>query len=370
MLLFHIIEDSLISFQLGAMKRSREGTLVSEPLNGYVTNVLPIKGTGNPYFDFKLHVSESPEDSVKVVGFSSQRRTAMKELQVNRTGVHLSNLKKSMDSTGKYNYLLSDRASIVPKQLNFAYPEAFGCPNLDLTSIDNIPIGDSLFSVTACVTKMIKMTQTDFRDGLKKQDVIIAKEGSQILLRLWSTLCDTIQVGKSYQVSPVKIRFASGPSVKYLTTTPNTEITPVDDIPFDVNMTFMFPHIERIITGKIISLKDVHQYLVCPTCSKAIPYTKLTDDDVAFCNHCKSSTLVELCVKSGSVVVNFKTDESKPYQVTIYKTTLDSYFAEPSKTEEIFTSQVNATRCLLRLPQMKLSINIETSKVITMENSS
>ena len=43
----------------------------------------------------------------KVVGFSSQRRTTMKELQVNRTGVHLSNFKKSMDSTGKYNYLLS-----------------------------------------------------------------------------------------------------------------------------------------------------------------------------------------------------------------------------------------------------------------------
>ena len=50
-------------------------------------------------------------------------------------------------------------------------------------------------------------------------------------------------------------------------------------------------------------------YLVCPTCGKAIPYAGLIEQDIAMCDHCSSTTLQEFCENSGSIVVNFKSNE-------------------------------------------------------------
>ena len=228
------------------MKRSRY-TAMPEPIDGYFTVVSPLKG-----------ILISPPHLGRRGGSCGFLRTSAEYSQRTRSkwnGRPIFWIKKSMDTDGKFNYILPDRAAtITPKKLTFDYPtcSSYDVPNLDMSDIDSIPVGDEPYTLSGCVTKIAKIEKSDFLGGMCKQDVITADEDLHILLRLWGDMCDTVEVGKSYCVKPIKIRLASGPSIKYVIT-PNSEVHIVLDIMFNTTATFTFPHIEQIMTGRIVS---------------------------------------------------------------------------------------------------------------------
>ena len=94
-------------------------------------------------------------------------------------------------------YFPNRAATITPKKLTFDYPSSYDVPNLDMSDIDSIPVGDEPYTLSGCVTKIAKIEKSDFLGGMCKQDVIIADEDLHISLRLWGDLCDTVEVGKA-----------------------------------------------------------------------------------------------------------------------------------------------------------------------------
>ena len=325
---------------------------------GYIANVSPIKqGAKSQYFEAQMLTDNGAR---KHIGFSPSKRSILKEIAVNKTGIKINKVKKTLDMAGSDRFVMSDSAQITPTALDFEYPEGNTFKELDFTNLEQSTIA-SEYVINVSVIRVGPQEATDFRN-MPKQDAVIAARAHHITLRLWGDLCNKLEPGKSYKICPVKLWLRDN---RYLTTTPNTEISTIPDIHVNIPENIHEIHLEKIVTGRIVSVKESQAFLKCPTCNLSIYATD--DDEVIQCGHCKSSTLRELCNLGFTITFSIKEMETENIlQPTTFKEPLN-YFTQyitDKSFNELFGDVKTTTKTLLKQGDLTIEYSPGTHQVL------
>ena len=114
-----------------------------------------------------------------------------------------------------------------------------------VSRVDEAQVVDTQYSVDGVVTKSFESQQLHARNCKKCH-----------IRMLYGTLCNTVNIGKSYTFECVKLR--TNDDDRFLCTIPDTDIIPLDhDIEFDAMLTTSsFATLDPVVTGHVISVKN------------------------------------------------------------------------------------------------------------------
>lgn len=323
-----------------------------DDIAGFLHKLSPIKqGKKSPYFTCYIQTCEQDDTGTPIIGFSNLKRNILKEFEINHTPVLISNASTEIESSGTKKVMIGNTSSITGTELTFRYNNLCSYQSLDLKDIDSYNVGDTGYSVNGFVLKKNTLSLSNF--NLNKQEIYIGSEETKCLLLLYGNLCDTVEIGKSYEFQPVKLRLND--DNRFLSTTPDTEIRPIHEIHCNVascNKT-KENSFDSDISGNIIAVKEVRSFFTCPSCNRPIDDDKSIEETLK-CLSCDSMTLKDICTKDGSVTFSIKSDENTVIQLTAHSSQLSKEF---DNADIMFTNISEATKTLLRAGKLDISYN-------------
>ena len=329
-----------------------------ESFSGFVHRLSPLKqGKKSPYYTCVLQTSTEDDVGTQTIGFSNTKRNLLKEFELNQTQVTIMNASSEIDSSGKKKILIINSSTFTGSNSPMIYNPLCSYRKLTLSGVDEAQVGDTHYSVDGAVIKTFESQQSHVRN-LEKRHIMIADGKDKCTLVLYGALCNAVNVGKSYTFQCVKLR--SNDDDRFLCTTPDTDIVQLDrDIEFDTMLTTSaFATLDPVITGRVISVKKLKSFIICPCCSAQIDdYV----DETVTCSSCNGMTLTEICQKDLSVTFSFKENNNDIKELTAFQQTLNAFF----RNEEAFSSLQEATKTLLRAGQLALAYNKISSNVIS-----
>ena len=201
-----------------------------ECASGYVVSVSPTKKSKNsfPYFNFKLQVES--EKCERVVCFDSSKQSMIRNFQTSREPVQLQNIgrKKSLyvpDTNEIHYYKRSKVVKASNREIKFEFNKEFE-EDVRATTIEAISSisRDQVITVEGKVKCDGEPVLNESR-GVRMQERCALKDDTgMVRLTLWNDLIDKVNNEQSYKITHVRVKEYD--SMKYLTTTPDSEILP------------------------------------------------------------------------------------------------------------------------------------------------
>ena len=312
--------------------------------------------SGKHYFESFI---QTEQDNVKLVGFSSFKRLKIKEFEQNSTAIKIKDARFQIESTGARTFFLSDSLPIHGTVVDFA-PQMIEYQDIAISNLSDYSSGDNSLRIKAQVVK-VSPPQTSSYNGLQFQDIFVAQGSHKIQLTLCNELVSQVTVNQSILVTNVKIRLTHPP---HITTTPNTEISTIDEVAVNSSTLIDDELLETCISGKIISIISVNIFIKCPTCQSPI-YDSSPFSELINCQNGKSTSLKETCTQDAMIKFNLKEDISNDIiSMTAYADKLKDIVPNIFKANQDDTKIALLRTGKVQVTMKKLSQNVSNIQLL------
>ena len=134
-----------------------------------------------------------------------------------------------------------------------------------------------------------------------------------IRLTLWGDIIQQVTNNKSYNITDVRVKHFE--ATKYLTCTPNTQVTPVDkDIPPPTQDFFDALFENKTIHAPKVHLADTFKtWLSCTKCAKQITDITSTNISLIKCQTCSVVQTVSSCTLNASLRIAVTQDQDNEH---------------------------------------------------------
>jgi ssDNA-binding replication factor A large subunit len=205
-------------------------------VDGYIHNVSDIRvaKSGTRYFDFSVQENER---QMRVVCFSPEKRSTLKEREQSRSPVTLANVspqKRKYDPEST-EYTMSKYSRVINKK-NLSFPwkpfEAQDTGNTVIAISEIVSAAQSNGNLVAVKGKIVSKSPPEtiyshtMRKSLNKVDAIVADSTSAIRLTLWQNNIHDVEEGACYLFENLRVSFYQR---NYLATTTRTTSKQIEE---------------------------------------------------------------------------------------------------------------------------------------------
>ena len=215
---------------------------------------------------------------------------------------------------------------------------------------------------------------------MKKRDIVIADDSEVMIICVWESQVDQLEVMASYLFTDVKVCFFKK---KYLNCTPKTVISVLPDeediwltvaIKTKAELLVEEQNVINVVQGTIVSADTSLSYS-CLNCKKRIIIDEMTKSQVVPCTFCKLSSLKRNLPMnlSANVVIRESNGLSERYQLpmAVLKTLFDDLSKTPGYTIEgqdiTQLSEEMVIEKLLLLGLATFSVNDEDKLIVSVK---
>ena len=270
------------------------------------------------------------------------KQKILKGYEQSREPVALLNIaeKRSLRDSSEDDLTLNKRSCIEAANNNdigFEYDERTPVVPLQLTSLEDIASAeeDELVFVKGTLTLQKNcVQQVVMKDGFlipMLERCTITDDTSTIRLTLWGSAIDQVANNRCYAITDVRVKQFN--SAKYLTSTPATTFTVVDDT-YDPPTPEFFNTLFDAITihGSKIRLADNYKtWLSCTKCGKQVTDVISTTSSLVKCPNCNVVHPASSCVLNGSVRIQVQEDgDAEPIWLKVFTTILEKMLQQNS----------------------------------------
>ncbi len=307
-------------------------------------------------------MQNSQDSVVRVVCFSPEKRTLLKEKQTQQIPVKLDDINKtpSKRKLGEDDYTVRKKCKISPTTVDFTYNRAFDDNNMTIDEIlQNAILYDNVDIKVKMLTKPEEKTTLIINGKRKmKVDCLVADQTNNIKLTLWENTIDMCQAAKCYQFENLKVNVFD--DQKFLNSTEQTKVTQIDEIQ---NVNLDSPQIkDSLITGNIVSVY-IKKYYSCLVCNHNFNTDLNPDDEVVTCSKCHMTTLASLLNTKLICHLGFHTN-GKLVNYTGFNSAIESFLSMRGQTANLSDIDCDALKKdLLKSGPQQVLID-QSSKVI------
>ena len=345
-------------------------------LKGYVHNVTsptPSRKGTSTYFNFSFQVDESRKR--RAVCFDTTKQQVLKRYQDAKQPVHLLDVKQKQSrlDPSQEDIILSKKSRIEPtttSSMAFKYDDTTPAANdQTLTSISDIPSLDEnhLTTVKGILTLDTEsIREKPMNDGylLPMMDrCLITDNTGSIPLTLWGDTIKQAVNAHCYTITDVRVKLYD--SAKYLTTTPNTSITPTEEqFPSPTRDEFNSFFDAKIIHVDQIRLADTYTtWLSCNQCRSQLPKDASPTSTILKCSNCSAAQPISSCSTSGSVRIAVRDSNYELVWLKVFATLLEEMLNQSSNPLTLNSTEEQIYEELFKLRNFTVSYS-KTSNIV------
>lgn len=261
---------------------------------GYVHNLSPIKRNRKDNFEyasFKLQTTE--HDAEEALLYSPSKRKLLEESQISKTPIKLVNYTRT-DNDDKV--VVNDMTFVgKPQPTEYSFQNAT-IPEKEHSSLTILEVLNELkewdtTAVTGKITKMTEPTTVGKRQKpLRLAEAVLTDSTGSIPVDVWEENISQLTIGQTYKLTKVQVKVWS--KKKKISTTPRTEITPIEDESLNIIPVQECPLEEEstdetVLVKEILTVEQFDKHWKCLRCNKKIQHA--------------SSSNVKRCLKCGLV---------------------------------------------------------------------
>ena len=285
-------------------------------LKGYIhdtTAFLQSRNGSTHYFTFLFQINETQKR--RAVCYDDSKHKLVENFQESKKPAHIINIKEkpSIFDAEEQHLILGKRSRIEPAALGdvpFEYDTTTSQqPQTSFTAITEIQILPQ--NHLASVRGIITLDADSVREVIMKDGFLvpmlnrctITDSTGTIRLTLWGDLIQQASNHKSYSVTQVRIKTYD--NAKYLTTTPSTTLTPLEEHfnpPSDQLFQSLFD-IDVIFVDRVTLAEAFQTWLSCNKCHHSMTEkaTLTETSTIIKCSNCNAVQPISSCATSASV---------------------------------------------------------------------
>ena len=288
--------------------------------------------------------------------YDVSKHKLLKSFEDSREPVVLKNVtqKRSLRNPSKDDVIINKRSRVEAannNDISFEYAEAPPAPPENFTTMDDIMslVENQLTSVKgilACQTDSVQ--QVPMKDGfvLPMLDCCtISDDTGTRRLTLWGTAIDEVVNHTCYSITDVRVKVFN--SMKYLTTTPATTFTVIQEMYEPLSQSDFSALFDAVTTfaPKVLLADSYNTWLSCVKCAKQVTNVTSSTETLIKCSNCSSVQPLSSCNLKGSVRIQVQgDDDDQPTWLKVFTAPLQKMLQQASSPvtldspeEEVYT---------------------------------
>ena len=283
-------------------------------VKGYVRNVtqtMQSRSGSTNYFNFSVQVTDTRKR--RAACYDTTKQSLITGFQDSRQPASLFNIteKPSLLDPSEQHLILGKKSRIEPvnnDDITFHYDDTAPPENQPiLTTVDKVRLLDEnqLTTVKGALTiRTDSMREVIIKNGFLAPILdrcTITNNSGTIAVTLWTDLIKQVANEKSYSITHVSVKQYD--SKKYLTTTPSTTITPIDEhYSPPTNKFFDSLFDAKTVSADRIRFADTFKtWLSCSKCQNILPEAASASNTVLKCPNCNAFQPASSCSTNASV---------------------------------------------------------------------
>ena len=325
------------------------------------------------YFNFSLQINDARKR--RAVCYDTTKQNLLKGYEECRQPVTLINIteKASFLDPSEQHLIVGKRSRIEPLnkgELTFQYDDtALPEKEIALTTIHNVHLLNE--NDLATVKGILTLEKESTRDVIMKNGLVvpmlnrcsITDNTGTIRLTLWGDLIKQVSNKKSYSISHIRVKQYD--SAKYLTTTPSTTITPIDErFPPPTNELFgsMFDN-KTIAVHKTSLAESFRSWLSCIKCQSFLAEAASATTTILKCPNCNAVQPASSCPTNASVRIAVRDSKHELIWLKAFTPSLQEMLNQSSTDVTIHSSEDSVYEQLFDLRNFTLHYS-NTSDII------
>ena len=346
-------------------------------LNGYIHNVTAVTQSRNGsshYFNFLLQVDEARKR--RAVCYDDTKHKLLKDYEDSKNPVRILNVKEkpSMFDPAEQHLILGRKSRIEPgskTDVAFEYdtntPQEQETPLTTIQGIQKLE-RNKLLTVKGTIT----LNADSVRDVIMKDGFLvpmlnrctITDNSATIRLTLWGDLIQQVTNHSSYSITQVRIKTFD--NAKYLTTTPSTTITPIEEhfTPPSAQLFQSLFDTETIFVDNIRLAEAFKTWLSCSKCQNLLTEeASEKETTIIKCPNCNAVQPLSSCATSASVRIGIRDSKYELVWLKAFTPIIQQILNYTSSDVTLNASEEDVYRQLFKVQNLTVSYS-NTSNVI------
>ena len=346
-------------------------------LKGYVHNVSTVKHSrkgSTQYFNFSLQVNDTRKR--KAVCYDPGKQKVLKVYEESSQPVQLLNVseKPSIFDPSDQHLIVGQKSRIEPAKKTdvlFHYdnsiPKQQEATPITIEHIQNLD-DNELVTVKGILT----LSKDSVRDVIKKDGFLasmlnrstITDNTGTIPLTLWGDLIQQVNNHKSYSITHARIKRYD--NAKYLTTTPSTTVTPIEEN-FTPPTKELFDSLfdtKTIFVDEIRLAETLKTWLSCTKCQSLLAdEAPNMETNIIKCPNCSAVQPVSSCTTSASVRIAVRDTAYELIWLKAFTRVLQQILQLPPSQVNLHSSEEDVYRQLFNVKNFTVYYS-NTSNII------